>query len=58
MMALQIKRIFENDKLANKLSVNAKSVALKRHNVFQTTNQYMDIYRDVIQLHKNRSKSL
>ena len=57
-MAHQIKRIFENDKLANKLSVNAKSVALKRHNVIETTKQYMDIYKDVIQLHKNRLRSL
>lgn len=57
MLAYQIKRIFENCELANKLSVNAKLIASKRHDIAKTTDQYMKIYRDVIQLHKNSIKS-
>lgn len=52
MLAYQIQRVFENDELAKRLSSNAKSVALKRHDVAKTTNQYVNIYKDVIQLHK------
>lgn len=52
MLAHQIDRVFENDELAIKLSVNAKSVALRRHDVEKTTEQYMSLYKDVIQLHK------
>lgn len=54
MMAHQIQRIFENDELAHKLSVNAKSVAQKRHDVKNTTEQYMNLYKDIIQLHKKK----
>lgn len=58
MMAHQIQRVFENDELAHKLSVNAKSVAQRRHHVEKTTEQYMNLYKDIIQLHKQkRNKS-
>lgn len=57
MLAFQIQRIFENDKLALKLSENAKSTALTRHDVAKTTDQYMSIYRDVIQLHAKKTKA-
>ena len=56
MLAHQIDRIFENDQLANKLSMNAKSIALKRHEVANTATQYINIYKDVIRLHKNSNK--
>ncbi len=56
MLAHQIDRIFENDELANKLSMNAKSIALKRHDVANTTTQYLNIYKDIIRLHKNSKK--
>ena len=56
MLAHQIDRIFENDELANKLSVNAKLIALKRHDVAKTTTQYINIYKDIIRLHKNSNK--
>lgn len=56
-LAHQIQRIFESDELAIRLSINAKSVALKRHNVTETTRQYMNIYKDVIQLHKDRENN-
>ena len=51
MLAYQIDRIFKDNKLAGKLSENSKLIALKRHDVDVTTNQYMNIYEDVIQLH-------
>ena len=54
MMAHQIERIFENDKLALKLSMNAKSVAQRRHDVERTTKQYINIYKDVVRLHKQK----
>lgn len=57
MLAHQIDRIFQNDELANKLSVNAKSVALERHDVEKTTRQYINIYKEIIKLHKNKVRS-
>lgn len=54
MMAHQIERVFENDELALKLSMNAKSVAQRRHDIKRTTTQYINIYKDVIQLHKQK----
>ena len=52
-LAYQIDRIFRDNKLANKLSDNGKEIALRRHDVITTTNQYVDIYREIIQLHKH-----
>lgn len=57
MLASQIERIFENDDLANQLSVNAKSIASTRHDITTTTKQYIDIYKQVIELHKQRIKN-
>ena len=51
MLAYQIDRIFKDNKLAGKLSENSKKIALKRHDVDVTTNQYMNIYENIIQLH-------
>lgn len=53
MLAYQIDKVFESDELANKLSVNAKKIALNRHDVDKTTEQYVSIYKQVIQLHNN-----
>ena len=55
MLAYQIGRIFENDDLASMLSANAKSVALKRHDVKQTTQQYIDIYKEIVKLHSDNN---
>ena len=56
MLAHQIDRIFKNDELANKLSMNAKAIALKRHDVAKTTEQYINIYKDIIRLHKSEKR--
>lgn len=52
MLAHQIGRVFENDELANKLSESAKSVALRRHDVEKSTQQYINIYKDIVKLHR------
>lgn len=52
MLAHQIQRILEDDDLAHKLSSRARSVAEYRHNVENTTQQYIDIYKDIIQINK------
>ncbi|MDD2476109.1 MAG: glycosyltransferase family 4 protein [Dysgonamonadaceae bacterium] len=57
MLAYQIKRVFDNDELANKLSENAKYIALKRHDIAKTTEQYINIYEDVIELHTKKNKA-
>lgn len=54
MLAYQISRVFEDDELANRLSANAKSIALKRHNMTETTSQYIEIYKNTIKLHKGK----
>lgn len=56
-LAHQIVRVFESDELANRLSVNAKAIALKRHDVDKTTHQYIDIYKDIIKLHRSNIES-
>ena len=56
MIAYQIKRIFDDDSLAAALSKNAHEVALQRHDINKTTKQYLDIYRQIIQLHENTDK--
>lgn len=50
-LALQIDRIFSDDVLANKISCKAKQIAVKRHNVKQTTIQYYNIYLEIIKQH-------
>ena len=50
-LAFQIDRLFSNDNLAIKLSLKAKSIALKRHDLAETTNQYLNIYKDVQKIH-------
>lgn len=47
-MAFQIKRIFDNDKLAVHLSYKGYQLALSRHNIKETTNQYLKIYQTII----------
>lgn len=54
-LAYQIGRIFADDELALKISAKARSIALKRHNVSQTTGQYYNIYSKVIQQHNESS---
>ena len=56
MMAYQIQRIFENKLLAQQISEKAYTTALNRHNIEKTTIQYLNIYRDIIQIHSIRNK--
>ena len=57
-LAQQIKRIFESDDLAVKLSKNAQIIAENRHNVISATNQYMDIYSQIIATHNESFTSI
>ena len=47
-LAYQINRLFTDDVLAQNISKKAKNIALKRHNVSQTTEQYCTIYSEII----------
>lgn len=49
LLAYQIKRIFSDDTLAMKLSREAQTIAHKRHNIEQTTQQYLTIYSNIIE---------
>ncbi|WP_298653429.1 glycosyltransferase [uncultured Proteiniphilum sp.] len=50
-LAYQIKRIFSEDTLAMKISREAQNIAHRRHNVEQTTQQYLTIYSHIIEQH-------
>lgn len=52
LMAYQIMRLFEDKYLCKTISQNAYKVALKRHDVDNTVNQYMDAYHYII-INKN-----
>ena len=54
MMAHQIDRIFSDDNLAIKLSNNAKRIAMVRHQTKETIEQYINIYKNIIENHKVR----
>lgn len=54
LMAFQIKRIFDDAELANGLSKRAHIVALKRHSVNETRQQYIEIYKTVISSHATK----
>lgn len=51
MLAYQIGRLFENDDLALRLSKNGKSIASIRHNIDDTTDNYISIYKEIIKTH-------
>ena len=55
-MAYQIDRLFSDDDLAIGISINAKIVASKRHNITNTVSQYKDIYESVIESHIRNNK--
>jgi glycosyltransferase involved in cell wall biosynthesis len=57
-LAYQIDVLFSNDQLAIKLSDYAKKIANKRHNILDTTTQYLDIYKQIIRLHNENLTSL
>lgn len=52
MMAYQIRRVFEDTELANKLSKNSMLLAENRHNRDSISDQYLDAYNKIIELHK------
>ena len=51
MLAFQLDRLFLDDALAVKISEAAKLIAQKRHDVHETTSQYMNIYAEIIKRH-------
>ena len=51
-LASQIDRVFSDDKLAIKLSQQAKQIADRRHDIQFTTRQYIDIYKQIILQHR------
>jgi glycosyltransferase involved in cell wall biosynthesis len=54
-LAYQIARIFSDDELALKISANAREIALRRHNITQTSRQYYQIYSEIIKQHHESS---
>ena len=59
MLAFQLDRLFSDDALAEKISEAAKLIAQKRHDVHETTSQYMNIYAEIIKKHhENNSHSI
>ena len=55
MLACQIDRLFSDDILAKKISENGRVIAQKRHNITDSTQQYMDVYADIIKKHAANS---
>lgn len=54
LLAYYVKKIFDDDILACKLSQNANLVAKRRHNKEYVCQQYEDIYKEVVNLHKSQ----
>lgn len=50
-LAFQIKRIFSDDALAEKIGREARMIAQKRHHIEHTIRQYMSIYSNIIDHH-------
>ncbi|GHT87860.1 hypothetical protein FACS189474_1770 [Bacteroidia bacterium] len=48
MLAYQIECIFESDLLSQKIGHNAYQTALQRHNIEKTAQQYMEIYKSIV----------
>jgi glycosyltransferase involved in cell wall biosynthesis len=57
MLANKIDRVFSDDSLAMKLSINAKKIAIKRHDLKNGALQYYNIYDDITALNKKVVKS-
>ena len=57
-LAYQIDALFSNDNLAEKLSATAKLIARKRHDVLATTDQYLNIYSEIVNLHHENLTSI
>lgn len=55
MIAHQIKRLFEDDELANELAHNAFQTALRRHDIVATGHQYLDAYKKIISIHNSKN---
>lgn len=50
-LAYQIRRIFSDDTLAMKMSRKAQNIAQRRHNIADTTQQYLAAYFQIIEQH-------
>lgn len=48
LMAMKLKELFDNDKLAERISKNCIELASKRHNIITTSNAYLDIYNQIL----------
>ena len=57
LLAHKIDRVFSDDSLALKLSINAKKIAIKRHDLKNGGRQYHKIYDDIIALNRKASIS-
>ena len=55
-LAFQIDRMFSDDSLAEKISSNARNIALQRHNINEVTMHYYSIYSQIIKLHNESLK--
>lgn len=53
-MAYQIKRLFDSDSLCQTLSLNEILLAQKRHNPITSTEQYINIYKEIINCSNGR----
>jgi len=51
MLAFQIDRIFQSNELATELSQRSQLIAYDRHNVEKTTESYINIYKDIINIY-------
>ena len=50
MLAFQLDRIFQSDELVTELSRRSHLIADDRHNVAKTTESYINIYKDIINI--------
>lgn len=53
MMAFQIKRVFDNDELACRLSYNENFVANRRHDDVSVPKVYIDAYKTILKMKSN-----
>ncbi|MEA5126989.1 MAG: glycosyltransferase family 4 protein [Proteiniphilum sp.] len=55
MMAHQIDRLFSDEELALKVSQNARLIAERRHNIVESTLQYMGVYEEIVKKHTSKN---
>lgn len=53
-MAYQIKRLFDNVELSNRIAYNAFELGKKRHNKLASAQMYVESYKTIIELHNQK----